>query len=81
MYNATFPPYFFSHGPRFLYALFLAIDANFRLARRNVSSDTVDPGLNRGYVFFVEEQAYKGFIGSCERVVQEVNSTLICRER
>ncbi|KAG1888123.1 hypothetical protein F4604DRAFT_1877330 [Suillus subluteus] len=49
---------------QFLYALFLAIDTNFRLTRRNVSSDIVDPGLNRGYVFFVEEQAYKGFIGS-----------------
>ncbi|KAG1885233.1 hypothetical protein F4604DRAFT_1918904 [Suillus subluteus] len=59
---------------RFLYALFLAIDTNFRLARRNVSSDIVDPGLNRGYAFFVEEQAYKGFIGSHERVVQELSS-------
>ncbi|KAG1887397.1 uncharacterized protein F5891DRAFT_1132270 [Suillus fuscotomentosus] len=60
--------------PRFLYALFLAIDTNFRLARHNVSSDIVDPGLNRGYVFFVEEHAYKDFIGSCERVVQELSS-------
>ncbi|KAG0692187.1 hypothetical protein DFH29DRAFT_985899 [Suillus ampliporus] len=60
--------------PRFLYALFLAIDANFHLARRNVSSDIVDPGLNRGYAFFVEEQAYKGFIGSHERAVQELSS-------
>ncbi|KAG2739545.1 hypothetical protein P692DRAFT_20755538 [Suillus brevipes Sb2] len=59
---------------RFLYALFLAIDANFRLARRNVSSDIVDPGLNHGYAFFVEEQAYKGFIGSRKRVIQEVSS-------
>ncbi|KAG1845269.1 hypothetical protein C8R48DRAFT_750776 [Suillus tomentosus] len=59
---------------QFLYALFLAIDANFRLARRNVSSDIVDPGLNHGYAFFVEEQAYKGFIGSHERVVQELSS-------
>ncbi|KAG1722798.1 uncharacterized protein EDB91DRAFT_1240183 [Suillus paluster] len=40
---------------RFLYALFLVIDANFRLARRNVSSDAVDPGLNHGYSFFVKE--------------------------
>ncbi|KAG1903738.1 uncharacterized protein F5891DRAFT_947152 [Suillus fuscotomentosus] len=47
---------------RFLYALFLGIDANFRLARRNVSSATADPGLNHGYAFFVEEHAYKSFI-------------------
>lgn len=80
MYNATFPPDFFSHNPRFLYALFLAIDANFCLARRNVSSDIVDPGLNRGYAFFVEEHAYKDFIGSHEQVVQEVNSTFISHE-
>ncbi|KAG1744823.1 hypothetical protein EDB19DRAFT_1894525 [Suillus lakei] len=59
---------------RFLYALFLGIDANFRLARRNVSSDIVDPGLNQGYAFFVEEQAYKSFIGSQERAVQEMSS-------
>ncbi|KAG1837617.1 hypothetical protein F4604DRAFT_1885698 [Suillus subluteus] len=51
-----------SHRSRFIYALFLAIDANFRLARRNISSDTVDPGLNHGYAFFVEEKAYKCFI-------------------
>ncbi|KAG1855222.1 hypothetical protein F4604DRAFT_1883241 [Suillus subluteus] len=42
-----------SHRSRFIYALFLAIDANFRLARRNISSDTVDPGLNHGYAFFM----------------------------
>jgi hypothetical protein len=61
---------------RFLYALFLTIDANFRLARRNVSSDIVDPGLNHGYAFFVEEQAYKGFLSSQERSIQEVNRLL-----
>ncbi|KAG1758273.1 hypothetical protein EDD22DRAFT_981491 [Suillus occidentalis] len=53
---------------QFLYAMFLAIDANFRLVRRNVSSDAVDPGLNRGYAFFVEETAYKDFLASHYRV-------------
>ncbi|KAG0703197.1 hypothetical protein DFH29DRAFT_981987 [Suillus ampliporus] len=37
---------------KFLYALFLVIDANFRLTRWKVSSDAVDPGLNHGYAFF-----------------------------
>ncbi|KAG1887678.1 hypothetical protein F4604DRAFT_1877515 [Suillus subluteus] len=60
--------------PRFLYALFLAINTNFRLAHCNVSLDIVDPGLNHGYTFFVEEQAYKGFIGSHERAIQELSS-------
>jgi hypothetical protein len=59
---------------RFLYALFVAIDANFRLARRNVSSDTVDPGLNHGYAFFVEETAFKSFLNSHGRITQEVSS-------
>ncbi|KAG1872264.1 hypothetical protein F4604DRAFT_1881048 [Suillus subluteus] len=49
---------------KFLYALFLAIDANFRLVWRNVSSDTVDPGLNHGYAFFVKETSYKSFLNS-----------------
>ncbi|KAG1746445.1 hypothetical protein EDB19DRAFT_1894208 [Suillus lakei] len=56
---------------KFLYALFLAIDTNFRLTRRNVSSDAIDPGLNHGYAFFVEETAYKSFLNSHERTVQE----------
>ncbi|KAG2058066.1 hypothetical protein BDR06DRAFT_980668 [Suillus hirtellus] len=50
--------------PRFLYALFLAININSCLACCNISSDIVDSGLNHGYAFFVEEHAYKDFIGS-----------------
>ncbi|KAG1814844.1 hypothetical protein EV424DRAFT_1473281 [Suillus variegatus] len=53
---------------QFLYAIFLAIDANFRLVQRNVSSDAIDPGLNHGYTFFVEETAYKDFLASHYRV-------------
>ncbi|KAG1726114.1 hypothetical protein EDB19DRAFT_1897694 [Suillus lakei] len=73
MCQTSFPLTLLSHRSRFLYALFLGIDANFRLARRNVSSDIVNPGLNQGYAFFVEEQAYKSFIGSQERAVQEMS--------
>lgn len=47
---------------RWLYALFIAIDANFRLKRKVVSSDQVDPGLNAGWVYFVEEHAYKSYL-------------------
>ncbi|KAG2740929.1 hypothetical protein P692DRAFT_20851259 [Suillus brevipes Sb2] len=36
---------------RWLYALFVAIDANFRLKRKAVSSDRVDPGLNTGWAY------------------------------
>ncbi|KAH6899328.1 hypothetical protein BKA70DRAFT_1526994 [Coprinopsis sp. MPI-PUGE-AT-0042] len=47
---------------RFLFQLFLAMDANFRLKRKNVSTDEHDPGLNRGYAYFVEETKFKEFL-------------------
>ncbi|KAJ6476812.1 hypothetical protein C8R45DRAFT_833720, partial [Mycena sanguinolenta] len=43
---------------RFLHALFLAIDANFRLKRKDVSTETKDPGLGNGWAFFCEVKAY-----------------------
>ncbi|KAJ7884172.1 hypothetical protein B0H14DRAFT_2339297 [Mycena olivaceomarginata] len=43
---------------RFLYALFLAIDANFRLMRKDVSSEEKDPGLVKGWGFFGEVTKY-----------------------
>ncbi|KAJ6598621.1 hypothetical protein B0H10DRAFT_2231600 [Mycena sp. CBHHK59/15] len=42
----------------FIYALFLALDANFRLKRKDVSSEEKDPGLVRGWAFFGEVTAY-----------------------
>ncbi|CAK5270584.1 unnamed protein product [Mycena citricolor] len=43
---------------RFLYALFVAIDANFRMKRKTVSSEHADPDLNRGCAFYSEVGAY-----------------------
>ncbi|KAJ7247447.1 hypothetical protein B0H12DRAFT_1203221 [Mycena haematopus] len=43
---------------RFLYSLFVAIDANFRLKRKDVSSEEKDPGLGNGWAFFCEVEAY-----------------------
>ncbi|KAJ7627451.1 hypothetical protein FB45DRAFT_979722 [Roridomyces roridus] len=43
---------------RFLYALFLAIDANFRLKRKDVSSEEKDPGFGNGWAFFGDVHAY-----------------------
>ncbi|KAJ7070273.1 hypothetical protein B0H15DRAFT_918090 [Mycena belliarum] len=37
---------------RFLYALFLAIDANFRMRRKKVSSEEKDPSLGDGWSFY-----------------------------
>ncbi|KAH6890716.1 hypothetical protein BKA70DRAFT_1120446 [Coprinopsis sp. MPI-PUGE-AT-0042] len=47
---------------RFLYQLFIAVDANFRLKRKDVSSDLHDPGLNNGYAYFVPETEFKEFL-------------------
>ncbi|KAJ7938922.1 hypothetical protein B0H13DRAFT_1851094 [Mycena leptocephala] len=42
----------------FLYALFLALDANFRLKRKDVSSEEKDPGLGTGLAFFGDVKEY-----------------------
>ncbi|KAJ7801661.1 hypothetical protein B0H14DRAFT_2615098 [Mycena olivaceomarginata] len=51
-----------TNGTRFLYALFVAIDANFRLARKDVSSETKDPGLGNGLAFYGDVLAYMGHV-------------------
>ncbi|KZT02330.1 uncharacterized protein LAESUDRAFT_762900 [Laetiporus sulphureus 93-53] len=60
---------------RWLYRLFLGMDANFRLKRKNVSSDAADPGLNTGIAFFVEEKQYKAHIKTYGKVIKEDTST------
>ncbi|TFK61735.1 hypothetical protein BDN72DRAFT_777906, partial [Pluteus cervinus] len=47
---------------RWLYALFLGNDANFRLKRLDVSKDEFDPSLNDGSAYVVKESDYKDFI-------------------
>ncbi|KIM37573.1 hypothetical protein M413DRAFT_56267, partial [Hebeloma cylindrosporum] len=47
---------------RYLHTLFLALDANFRMKRKNVSSDSADPGLSKGWSYFVVESWYKAHI-------------------
>ncbi|KAJ7811147.1 hypothetical protein B0H14DRAFT_3090662 [Mycena olivaceomarginata] len=47
---------------QFLYALFLALDANFRLKRKDVSSEEKDSGLGNGWAFFCEVQAYMAYV-------------------
>lgn len=50
------------YNNRYLYALFLALDANFRLKRKNVSSNEADPGLSKGWAYIVEETKYKAHL-------------------
>ncbi|KAG2093727.1 uncharacterized protein F5147DRAFT_747879 [Suillus discolor] len=56
---------------RWKYALFIAIDANFRLKRKAVSSDNVDPSLNSGWAYFIEEAAYKAYLAHQVGVKQD----------
>ncbi|TFK17974.1 hypothetical protein FA15DRAFT_731679 [Coprinopsis marcescibilis] len=56
---------------RFLYRLFMSIDANFRLKRRDVSSDERDPGLNHGIAYVVEEKKFRAFLEEHGNNIQE----------
>ncbi|KAJ7765192.1 hypothetical protein B0H16DRAFT_1717745 [Mycena metata] len=47
---------------RFLYFLFLALNACFRLKRQLVSSELCDPGLGTGWVYFVEQEPYRKYL-------------------
>jgi hypothetical protein len=62
---------------RWLYALFLAIDANFRLKRKLVSNNARDPGLSKGWAYFVEEYEYKEFLRERIDMPQEVSTPSI----
>ena len=47
---------------KWLYSLFVGLDANFKLKRKKVSSEKVDPSLSRGWSYFVDEVKYKLFL-------------------
>lgn len=46
----------------FLHSLFIGLDANFRLKRKDISNDEKDPGLGHGIAYIVEERAFKSHI-------------------
>ncbi|KAJ7715761.1 hypothetical protein B0H16DRAFT_1667046 [Mycena metata] len=47
---------------KFLYILFLAIDACFRLKRRLISSELKDPALGSGWSYMVENTKYREYL-------------------
>ncbi|KAJ7116750.1 hypothetical protein C8R46DRAFT_1051327 [Mycena filopes] len=47
---------------QFLYVLFLALDACFRLKRRMISSEIKDPGLGTGWAYVVENVPYRHYL-------------------
>jgi Kyakuja-Dileera-Zisupton transposase len=58
-----------------LYRLFIGVDANFRLRRKDVSSDARDPGLNQGHAFIVGEAAFKSHLSNYGETIVEDKST------
>ncbi|KAG1738452.1 uncharacterized protein EDB91DRAFT_1249364 [Suillus paluster] len=59
---------------QWLYSLFVAIDANFCLKRRNISNDEVDPSLSEGWSYFVEEKKFKSHLKEHLSETQEKSS-------
>ncbi|KAK0501813.1 hypothetical protein EDD18DRAFT_1307212 [Armillaria luteobubalina] len=56
---------------RWLYRLFVTVDANFRLRCLNVSDELNDPSLNQGYAYFVEEQGFKAYLKEYGDIIPE----------
>ncbi|KIK78541.1 hypothetical protein PAXRUDRAFT_163737 [Paxillus rubicundulus Ve08.2h10] len=56
--------------------LFVAIDANFCLKHKAVSSNTVDPSQSGKWSYFVEENAYKHHLSICSPDAQEKSTCL-----
>jgi hypothetical protein len=53
-------------------ALFLALDANFRMKRKDVSSEADDPSLGDGMAFFSQVDEYMRHLESHWDLEQEV---------
>ncbi|KAK7022540.1 hypothetical protein R3P38DRAFT_3539761 [Favolaschia claudopus] len=56
---------------QFIYALFLAIDANFRLRRKDVSSEEKDPGLGNGWAYYCDVLKYMEHVKRNWKQVQD----------
>ena len=66
-------PCFDNFLSRWLYAFFVSLDANFCLKRRHISSDAKDPGLSRGWGYFVDDSKYKAYLNTHVDARQEVS--------
>ncbi|TFK67072.1 hypothetical protein BDN72DRAFT_879900 [Pluteus cervinus] len=62
---------------RWLYALFLAMDANFRLRRRikRGTSEATDPSLSQGWAYFVAPSEYTEHLHQFDKVIEQPKST------
>ncbi|KAJ7592036.1 hypothetical protein C8J56DRAFT_781105 [Mycena floridula] len=57
----------------FLYALFIGMDANFKLKRKGVSSEAKDPSLSDGAAYFVAEKPYQEHLEKYKHIKQEAS--------
>ena len=55
-----------------LYTLYLALDANFRMSRKGVSTKQRDPCLTRGRGYFVEDEGFLAHLEAHQGHRQEV---------
>ncbi|KAF5380091.1 hypothetical protein D9615_006268 [Tricholomella constricta] len=60
---------------RWIYRLFLGIDANFRLKRKHVSNSIVDPALGDGMSYFVKRDEFINFLNTFGTLVIQDPST------
>ncbi|KAF8149531.1 hypothetical protein B0H34DRAFT_734180 [Crassisporium funariophilum] len=60
---------------QFLHRLFLAIDANFCLKRKKVSPYKANPGLSKGWAYFLPKVEYKSFLKAFDKLVIQERST------
>jgi hypothetical protein len=58
---------------RWLYTLFLALDANFRMSRKGVSTKDRDPCLTQGRGYFVEDDGFLAHLEAHKGYRQEVS--------
>ncbi|KAJ6513670.1 hypothetical protein C8R47DRAFT_1064378 [Mycena vitilis] len=60
---------------QFIYFIFLAVDANFRLSNRNVSSEIADPILGDGLGYFCKREGVDGYKAHIAKYVNEKEVT------
>jgi hypothetical protein len=59
---------------RYVNRLFLAIDTNFRLKWRNVSSEAADPSFSTGWSYIVPETDYKAYLKQFSDLIVQIVS-------
>ncbi|KAJ3533340.1 hypothetical protein NMY22_g7373 [Coprinellus aureogranulatus] len=52
---------------RHIHTLNIGLDANYQLKRKDISSDEADPGLSKGYAYFVNDPPLRGFLKKHEK--------------